>query len=98
MKLQFSAELWEWEGQGAAWFFVSVPGDESELIRSVPRPPKPGFGSLRVQATIGSTTWSTSVFPDSKRDCYVLPVKKAVRSAEALEPGAQAHVTLLLVD
>ena len=98
MKLQFSAQLWQWEGQGAAWFFVTVPAEWSERIRDIPREPRPGFGSLRVQATIGSTTWGTSIFPDSKTRCYMLPVKKAVRSAEALAPGVETSVTLQLLD
>jgi hypothetical protein len=47
-----------------------------------------------VEATIGSTTWSTSIFPDSTRGAYVLPVKKAVRRAEDLEEGDDAVVLL----
>ena len=45
MKLQFSAQLWQWEWQGAAWFFVTVPAEWSERIRDIPREPRPGFGS-----------------------------------------------------
>jgi hypothetical protein len=49
---------------------------------------------VRVEVSIGSTTWRTSLFPDSKRATYVLPVKKAVRSAERLGDGSAAAVTL----
>ena len=93
---RFTAELWRWEAQGA-WFFVTVPPPESALIRERPRPPR-GFGSVRVRATIGSTTWSTSVFPDSTRGAYVLPVKKAVRRAEDLEEGDDAAVLLEVLE
>ena len=93
---RFTAELWRWEAQGA-WFFVTVPAQESADIRERPRPPR-GFGSVRVQATIGSTTWSTSVFPDSTRGAYVLPVKKAVRRAEDLEEGDDAAVLLEVLE
>ena len=89
-RCRFSADLWRWEAQ-EAWFFVTVPADESALIRERPRPPR-GFGSVRVRATIGSTTWQTSIFPDSTRGAYVLPVKKAVRRAEDLEEGDRAAV------
>jgi hypothetical protein len=33
------------------------------------------------------TTWTTSVFPDARSGCYVLPVKKAVRRAEQVDEG-----------
>jgi hypothetical protein len=91
-RCRFSAVLWRGEAQ-EAWFFVTVPAEPSALIRERPRPPR-GFGSVRVRATIGSTTWQTSVFPDSTRGAYVLPVKKAVRRAEDHEEGDPAAVVL----
>jgi hypothetical protein len=50
-----------------------------------------GFGSVRVRAQIGDTEQMTSVFPDSKRQVYVLPVKKPVVHWEiqARDPDAQ---------
>jgi len=56
-----------------------------------------GFGSVRVRATIGTSTWTTSIFPDSQAG-YVLPVKRAVRVAEALDVGDVAMVTVELID
>jgi hypothetical protein len=44
--------------------------------------------------TVGTTTWRTSVFPDSRRKTFVLPVKKAVRATEKLEDGEVAAYTL----
>jgi hypothetical protein len=77
---EFEAELWVWESSPAesAWVFLTVPGEETEDIRLHSGPPR-GFGSVRVEATIGSTTWRTSVFPDKRG--FALPVKKAVRRA-----------------
>ena len=46
-----------------------------------------GFGSVRVQATIGQTTWATSIFPDTKSSSYLLPVKAAVRREAGIEEG-----------
>jgi hypothetical protein len=88
----FTAELWRWEAQ-SGWFFVTVADDVSALIREQPRPPR-GFGSVRVRVTIGSSTWDTSVFPDTDRGAYVLPVKKAVRRAEEIDEGDHADVHL----
>jgi hypothetical protein len=50
-----------------------------------------------VRATIGTSTWTTSIFPGSQA-AYVLPVKRSVRVAEALDVGDTAQVVLELVD
>lgn len=64
----------------------------------MPRPPRPGFGSIRVKVTLGASTWATSIFPESKSGCYVLPVKKAVRASEGVEVGDAVEVTIETVD
>jgi len=97
--MEFEAELWEAQAE-AAWVFLTVPPDPSEDIRhesgilAAPR----GFGSVRVEVRIGATTWRTSVFPDSRSGCYVLPVKKAVRRAAGIDVGDVVRVSLRLVD
>ena len=92
----FAAELWRWGGE-SSWFFVTVSEDASAVIRERPRPPR-GFGSVRVRVTSGATTWTTSVFPDSARGAYVLPVKKAVRDAEGLDEGETATFELEVLE
>jgi hypothetical protein len=96
----FSAPLWRWEAKdeetSGAWFFVSLPFDVSDEIEATAGPGN-GFGSVRVEVTVGTTTWRTSVFPSSEQKTYVLPVKKAVRLAEGLEEGGEAKVRLALV-
>ena len=82
----FKAELWEWESQ-ASWFFVSLPTELSDELEAVHGAAAAGFGSLKVEVTVGATTWATSVFPDKGRATYVLPVKKAIRKAEGLDAG-----------
>lgn len=91
---EFEAEIWASESVGS-WAFVTVPGDVGEDIGLLSGPPT-GFGSVRVEVTVGASTWRTSVFPDKVRG-YVLPVKKAVRSAESLEVGDPARLRLQLV-
>jgi hypothetical protein len=53
---------------------------------------------VRVRVTIGSSTWSTSVFPDKQREAYVLPIKKAVRTKEGIAVGDVVTVAIELVD
>ncbi len=93
---RFTSVLWRWEAQDA-WRFVTVPVDLTEAIRLTAGPPK-GFGSVRVEVTVGATTWRTSVFPDASRGTFVLPIKRAVRQAEDLEDGDEVTVTLRVLD
>ena len=93
--MEFETVLWEHEGAGA-WHFVTVPLDVSDDLRTGPGPPK-GFGSIRVQVTVGGSTWRTSVFPDTATGRYVLPIKKAVRRDEDLEAGDPVAVVLEVV-
>lgn len=94
---RFRAELWEYQGQNS-WFFISLPFDESDEIDELTRSTQRGFGSVRVSATIGRTSWNTSIFPDAKAKTYVLPIKKAVRTAEKIGVGNTFNVELTLVD
>ncbi len=48
--------------------------------------------------TVGGTTWRTSIFPDSGKRAYSLPIKKAVRAAEDLEVGGPVRVRLRVLD
>lgn len=97
MEVHFDAELWLWEARRAdTWTFVSLPGDVSDELRDLTGPRR-GFGSLRVRVRVGGSTWTTSIFPDSARG-YVLPVKRAVRKAERLEPGDVATLTVTILD
>jgi Domain of unknown function (DUF1905) len=93
----FSAELWEWTSK-TSWFFLSVPDDHADDIEERFGRTAGGFGSIRVEVTIGSTTWRTSVFPSKQSQTYVLPVKKSVRQAEDLAPGRVAEVQLHIVE
>ncbi len=91
----FATEVWIHEG--GSWHFLSVPEDVTDDIEERFGHRAGGFGSVRVEATIGGSTWQTSLFPDSKRGTYVLPVKKPVRAAEGLGEGSTTEVTLVVL-
>lgn len=91
VRIEFESAVYRWDARTESWFFVDVPADISADLRELPAPPR-GFGSLRVEARIGSTTWRTSIFPG--RDSYSLPLKRAVRDAEGLGEGDVATVHL----
>jgi hypothetical protein len=99
VEVVFDAQLWLWDARRQdSWTFVSLPAGPSEEIRERARGTPRGFGSVRVRATAGTSTWTTSIFPDSARGCFVLPVKRAIRTAEALQVGDTLTVTVELVD
>jgi len=93
LNLTFSAELWMYHGKGA-WHFITLPEEDSEQIKFLSSQERRGWGSVRVTASIGQTTWKTSVFPDTKAGAYLLPVKAEVRKKEKIEAGNLVTVTL----
>lgn len=94
----FSGEVWQWDARTSdGWFFVSLPDELADQIDAEYGHRAAGFGSLRVEVAIGTSRWQTSIFPDSKRRTYVLPIKKAVRTKEGIVPGGTADVSLTVI-
>ena len=93
----FEARLVAWDADRPdSWVFATLPEDVSDDIEQVGEPR--GFGSVRVQVRLGSSEWSTSLFPSKQAGAYVLPVKKAVRRAEGVEAGDTASITVTVLD
>jgi len=95
-----TSRLWRWTGgNGGHWFFFTIDGKAGEalsataLMRRLELGRARGFGSLRVTARIGATRWQTSVFPQAGEG-WLLPVKAAVRKAEAIGEGDQVELSL----
>lgn len=93
MDIEFSGTLWYWRGP-APWFFVTVPAEQSSSLKAVSGLVTYGWGVIPVQVTIGSTRWTTSLFP--KEDRYLVPIKAHVREAESLAEGDEVTVRLRL--
>lgn len=79
--------VWLYPGDSSAWHFVTLPRSASEEIRELTRSVKRGWGSVPVRATLGKTTWETSMFPDRKANAYLLPLKAQVRKRERITAG-----------
>jgi hypothetical protein len=93
----FATRVFPWdEGPGPSWRFARLPIDVADEMRSVGGPAR-GFGSFRVQATVGDTSWRTSVFPETSTGSFLLPVKQAVRKAESIADGDVVNLSLTLV-
>ncbi len=97
-EFEFDAVVWQWQGDGpSTWRFVTLPFDLTDEIDDLTTGRQGGFGSVKVEVTIGRTTWLTSVFPSKEQKSFILPVKAAVRKAEGLADGDTATITLRLV-
>lgn len=96
MTWTFRTEVFErGEGPGPSWRFARLPVEVADEIRAQASPGR-GFGSVRVRATVGATAWNTSVFPEKQSGSYLLPFKKSVRAAEAIEDGDVVEITIEL--
>ena len=91
MNLEFNNEMWFWKGP-SPFHFVSVPEDECAALEHVSPMVSYGWGMIPVTATVGKTTWKTSLFP--KDGGYIVPVKLAVQKAERLDDGDMVAIHL----
>ncbi|WP_129790579.1 DUF1905 domain-containing protein [Sphingosinicella sp. CPCC 101087] len=101
--VSFTAPLlvWRTEKYGDIGYVLAAGGAAEtirahELIRRLELGRRRGFGSVKVQAMIGHSRWSTSVFPQ-KQGGWFLPVKKAICRAEGIEAGHDVAVRLELL-
>ena len=93
--IRVTSLLWIWKGSDAAgrWYFITVPEEQCDEIRAHAFGTPRGFGSVKVQATIGDVAWRTSVFPLNSGG-YLLPLKAEVRRKANI--GAADEVTVEL--
>lgn len=93
---KFNSHVWLYPGM-SGWHFVSVPKDISEDIRHNFGDRKRGWGSLPIIATLGKTSWKTSIFPDKKIGGYLLPLKAEVRKKENIIADNDIELKLEIV-
>jgi Domain of unknown function (DUF1905) len=91
---------WRWRAadptKTAAWYFLTVSGDDAAGIRAAALGRTGGFGSIRVTAQIGGTRWQTSLFPSKDPVGWLLPLKADVRRREGIEEGTIVAAILTL--
>jgi hypothetical protein len=91
VQLEFRGEIWYWRGP-APYHFVTVPERECAQIEGAAPSVTYGWGMIPVRAQLGDTEWTTSLWP--KDGAYIVPLKTAVRRAEAVELGDDVTVRL----
>jgi hypothetical protein len=93
--------VWLWQGADGApakgsWYFLTIAGETAQAIRAAASKAD-AWGSVRIEARIGGTTWRTSLFPSKQAGGWLLPLKAGVRKAEKLAEGGEVEAVLALV-
>lgn len=79
----------------ASWYFIYIDDETTVAIRAA-RTKTVGFQYVPVEASVGKTTWRTTLFP-TKEGPYLLALKAKVRQAEGIREGQSVTVRLKLV-
>ncbi len=69
-----------------------MPEEQAADIREVAAMATYGWGAVPVEARIGETTFTTSLFP--RDNGYLLPLKNAVRRPQGLTAGDDVAVSM----
>lgn len=104
-RVAFSAPLQRWtnEAENSSVAFIVLPDAAAEALtgyeiaRRLELGKRRGFGSVKVQARIGGTSWPTSCFPQKGGGGWFMAVKKPVCIAEDLQDGEPVEVELELL-
>jgi len=88
-------KIWRVQEPGG-WFFVTIDKKTAQGIRFFSEGRPVGLGYVKVRATIGKTSWDTTLFP-TKAGEYLLAIKASVRMKETLSEGDRIRVILVLI-
>jgi hypothetical protein len=91
MNIEFKGEIWYWRGP-APWHFVTVPEKQCHDLNAIVGSVTYGWGMIPATIRIGTTEWTTSLFPKDGR--YIVPIKASVRKAEQLAEGDKVTARL----
>ena len=91
MEFEFSNPIFEWRGP-APFHFIELPEQISVEIAAMSKQVTYGWGVIPVTAVIGTSSFTTSLFP--KNGGYLLPLKDFVRKAQGLELGDEPLIQL----
>ncbi|PWB92554.1 DUF1905 domain-containing protein [Methylosinus sporium] len=90
LQIVVRGKVWRYPGKGG-WFFVSLSETDSRALKDERRIDRTGYGYVPVTASLGSTVWSTTLFP-SKDGPYLLAIKADVRTKERVSIGEEVIV------
>ncbi|WP_029112267.1 DUF1905 domain-containing protein [Mycobacterium sp. URHB0044] len=91
MDWEFEAEVFQWRGP-APYFFVATPAHVDDFLHAHLGELTYGWGGIPAQVRVGDTEVTTSLMP--KDGVYLVPLKVALRRAEAIDDGDVVRVRL----
>ena len=96
MKYRFEGIVRLWPAN-EKFHLLPLPKDISAEIFEISDGLTAGFGSLKVEARIGSVVWRSSIFPDSSSGVFELPLKAEIRKKNGLIVGSVANCEIELL-
>lgn len=92
IKYKFSAKIWK--PPNGSWHFGSLPKNMSSEIRKNLKWQEEGWGRLSVLAKIDQFEWKTAIWFDTKKDCYILPLKADIRKKAGLKENQNIDILI----
>lgn len=83
--------VWQYPGL-AGWHFVTLDKALSAKIKEAY--PK---GFVKIEATVGKSTWNTSLFPHVQSKAYLLCIKNPIRKKEGIFVGDTVKISIRFV-
>ena len=81
----------------ASWWFITIPKDISNDIKDFSlEKPRRWWWSIKVKVMIGFIKRETSIFPDKKSWCYLLPIKATIRKELQIKEWAKLYITITI--
>jgi hypothetical protein len=94
--ISVTAPLQIWSNEEGSSHFMVLPEEQAIEVRVHSRSNPRGFGSVRVECTLGEIRWRTSLLP-RKDGGYFLPVKIDVCRRAGIVAGDEITVALELL-
>lgn len=91
----FSGKLWRHSPKGG-WYFITIPKEISDEIRENLQWQEEGWGRMKASAIIKEQQWNTSIWFDTKKSSYLLPVKADIRNQLSLVEGDELTICILI--
>ncbi len=91
---RFEAIVLYWRGP-SPFFFAPIPLQHLDTLKQAAKLVTYGWGMVPVDATIGTVTFATSLFP--KDETYLLPLKADVRRKTNITAGDSITVEMAVV-
>lgn len=77
-------KVWRWPGD-QGWHFVYVGKDLTSKIKKIGK--VYGSGFIKINASIGKSSWDTALFPHKKEETFLISIKQSIRRKEQIFEG-----------